>query len=117
MQLRSIVTALALLVAGSVFAAGLGFMSKGPMARFNAADMTLFNDALARAQAAPQPGTAIDWANEKTGSAGSVTPLRLFEDGGLPCRELKIVNRHQTMEESGVYTMCRQQDGRWMFRQ
>lgn len=97
-------------------AAGLGFIGQGPMARFNQADMKLFNGALDQALKAPQPGTPVAWANERTSASGTVTPERLFEDKGQPCRELRIVNRHRQLEASGVFTMCRGEGG-WKLAQ
>jgi surface antigen len=102
--------------AGAVQAAGLGFMSKGPMAHFNEADMKLLDQALDRALAAAETGTAIDWSNAATGASGAITPLRAFEQGGRPCREVKVVNRHRQLESSGVYTLCRS-EGRWTLAQ
>jgi surface antigen len=118
MRYQKIVVSTALCLAvGTVAAAGLGFMSKGPMAKFNEADMKLLNAALAEAQKARETGTPIEWANEKTGASGTVTPMRLFEEAGRPCRDLRVVNRHKQLESSGVYTMCQQKDGRWAFKQ
>lgn len=118
MQLRTVSASIALvLFAGASAAAGLGFMSKGPMAKFNEADMKLLNAALDQARNAKEPGTPVAWANEKTGSSGEVTPVRLFDEGGRPCRDLKVVNRHKQLEASGVYTMCQQKDGRWVSKQ
>jgi surface antigen len=118
MRHQKIVASIALcLTVGTVAAAGLGFMSKGPMAKFNDADMKLLNGALEQARSAKEPGTPVEWANEKTGSSGAVTPVRLFEEDGRPCRELKVLNRHKQLESSGIYTMCQQKDGRWQWKQ
>ena len=103
-------------MAAPVAASGLGFLSRGPMSRFNDADMKLLNGALGQALQAPAAGTTVDWLNEKSGASGSITPQRLFENGGVPCRELKIVNRHRQLESSGVYTLCRR-EGRWKLAQ
>lgn len=101
---------------GGAQAAGLGFMSKGPMAHFNEADMKLLNQALDKALAAPETGTAVEWSNPATGAGGAITSLRAFEAKGQPCREVKAVNRHRQLESSGVYTLCRR-DGRWKLAQ
>lgn len=103
-------------IATPVAASGLGFLSRGPMSRFNDADMKLLNSALGQALQAPADGTTFAWANEKSGASGSVTPQRLFEDSGVPCRELKVVNRHRQLEASGAYTRYRR-EGRWKLAQ
>lgn len=103
-------------LAAPAAASNLGFLARGPMSRFNDADMKLLNEALGQALKATDVGTANEWRNDKSGASGSVTPQRVFNEQGAPCRELKIVNRHRQLEASGVYTLCRR-DGRWKLAQ
>lgn len=110
------VGAAALLASSVAAAAGLGFLAETPMGKFNEDDLKLMNGAIARALAAAEIGTPIRWANDKTLSSGEVTAQRAFEQMGRPCRDLKVVNRHRTLEASGVYTMCRE-DGQWKLAQ
>ena len=114
-MIRSVIAALTaglLLAANPATAAGLGFLAKGPMTKFNDADMKFFDEAMAEAFAAKKPGVPFEWKNEQTGASGSITPRRIFTRKGQPCSELQIVNRHKALEEKGVYRFC-QQDGRW----
>ena len=78
--------------------------------------MRLLNQALDRALAAPETGTAVEWSNAATGAGGAITPLRAFDQSGRPCREVKVVNRHRQLESSGVYTLCRS-EGLWKLAQ
>jgi surface antigen len=118
MRIAAVVGVIAVLaVAATAQASGLGFMSKGPMARFNDADMKLLNGAIEQARSAKDLGTAVEWANDKSGSSGSVTPVRAFEEGGLACRDLRVVNRHKQLESAGVYAMCQRKDGTWQWKQ
>ncbi len=115
MRIAAVVGVIAMLVvAAAAQASGLGFMARGPMARFNDADMKLLNDAIEQAQ---DLGTAVEWANDKTGSSGSVTPVRTFEERGMACRDLRVVNRHRQLESSGVFAMCQRKDGTWQWQQ
>lgn len=114
MQRRVTVFLVAAMAAGAASAAGFGFLAETPMARFNGDDMRMMNEAVERALAASELGARIAWANDATRSSGEVTPLRAFERQGRPCRELRVVNRHRSLENSGVYTMCRD-DGGWTF--
>lgn len=109
----ALLMAAAWLTANPAQAAGLSFMARGPMANFNDADMKLFTGAVGQALTAPKAGSEVRWANEQTGASGEITPQRLYERGGLPCRDLKVVTRHRATESSGVYPMCRR-DGRWV---
>lgn len=107
----------ALIAAGPALAqVGLGFLSETPMSRFSADDLKLMNEAIDKALAATEMGTPVRWANEKTPSSGEVTPQRTFESRGRACRDLRVVNRHRTLEASGIYTMCRD-DGNWRLAQ
>ncbi|MCU0938314.1 MAG: RT0821/Lpp0805 family surface protein [Burkholderiaceae bacterium] len=118
MRIAAVVGVIAMLaVAATAQASGLGFMARGPMARFNSADMKLLNDAIEQARSAPEMGTPVDWANDKTGSSGSVTPVRVFEERGQTCRDLRVVNRHRQLESTGVFAMCQRKDGTWQWLQ
>lgn len=101
---------------GAAAAAGFGFLSESPMGRFNAEDLRLMNGAIDQALAAPEMGTTVRWANAPTSSSGEVTPQRAFESRGRPCRDLRVVNRHRTLEASGIYTLCRD-NGNWKLAQ
>lgn len=110
------VSALAVVLAAPAAASNLGFLARGPMSRFNDADMKLLNEAVSQALKAKDVGVANEWRNDKSGASGSITPQRAFDERGAPCRELKVVNRHRQLESSGVYTLCRR-DGRWKLAQ
>ena len=60
---------------GGAQAAGLGFMSKGPMAHFSEADMKLLNQALDKALAAPETGTPVEWSNPATSAGGAMVVI------------------------------------------
>jgi surface antigen len=109
---RSIVAAALFACGGAAAQVGLGFLAETPMARFNADDLKLMNSAIERALAEAEIGTTVRWANEATSSSGEVTAQRAFENGGRPCRDLRVVNRHRRLENSGLYTMCRD-NGKW----
>jgi surface antigen len=97
---------------GAAAQVGLGFLAETPMARFNGDDLRLMNGAIEKSLAAAETGTTVRWANEATSSSGEVTPQRAFEHAGRPCRDLRVVNRHRRLENSGVYTLCRD-NGQW----
>lgn len=115
--LPGLVVAAALLAGGgAAVAAGFGFLAETPMGKFNEDDLKLMNAAVDKALAASEVGAPVRWANDKTASSGEVTPQRAFESKGRACRELKVVNRHQRLEATGIYTMCRENGG-WKLAQ
>jgi surface antigen len=113
---RALLAAAVLGGSGAAAAAGYGFLAESPMGRFNEDDLKLMNGAIAEALAAKAIGTPVRWANDRTRSSGEVTPARSFESQGRPCRDLRVVNRHRTLEASGLYTLCRD-NGDWKLAQ
>jgi hypothetical protein len=96
-RLHGWIVAGAMLACGGAAAqVGLGFLAETPMARFNGDDLRMMNGAIEKALAAAETGTA----------------QRAFEHAGRPCRDLRVVNRHRRLENSGVYTVCRD-NGQW----
>lgn len=110
------VAAVLLAVSGAAAGAGLGFLADAPVRRFNGDDLRLMNEAIERALATGETGTPVRWANDRTPASGEVTPQRMFERNGRPCRDLRVLNRHGTLEASGIYTLCRE-DGQWKLAQ
>ena len=100
------------LAAPLAHAAGLGFMGRGPMAKFSQEDHDIFRGALGRALATDKLDQAITWNNPKSPAKGSITPQKVYERGGAPCRTLRVVNEYQTLQSDGVYSLCKR-DGRW----
>jgi surface antigen len=106
------VAALLALMTGSSQAAGLSFLGRDAIARFNEQDIDLMRGALGRALRSPDFETAQAWSNAATGAGGEITPLRAFERGARPCRELRVKSWHKQVRSEGVYVLCRR-DGRW----
>jgi surface antigen len=113
---KGLIVAAVLGGSGVAVAAGYGFLAESPMGKFSEDDLKLMNGAIADALAARSIGTPVRWANDGTRSSGEVTPRRAFESQGRPCRDLRIVNRHRTLEATGVYTLCRD-NGDWKLAQ
>lgn len=104
---RVALTAALLLAAGGAAAANFGFLADTPVGRFNDDDLRLMNAAIERALAAGDPRAVERWSNDKTSSSGEVATLRAFTHDGQTCRDLRVINRHRRLENSGIYTMCR----------
>ena len=100
------------LAAPLAHAAGLGFMGRGPMAKFSQEDHDQFRGALGRALSTDKLNEAVSWSNPKSPAKGSITPQKSFERDGLPCRTLRVVNEYSDLRSDGVYSMCKR-DGRW----
>jgi surface antigen len=93
-------------------ASGLGFMGRGPMAKFSQDDHDLFRGALGKALATDKLNEAVNWSNPKSPAKGTITPQQNFERDGLPCRTVRVVNQYSDLRSDGVYSLCKR-DGRW----
>jgi surface antigen len=97
------------LVPLAAMAGNYDFMADSPVTRFNAADKSLYKAAIDQALAADPPGTPVAWANDKTGSGGSVTARATDRPD---CRLLSVSTRHAGLRGQGEHKVCRI-DGQW----
>ena len=59
-------------------------------------------------------GSPFTWANEQSGTTGSITPLGTFRAGdGAWCREYEEVITTSFAEERRFGIACRDADGQW----
>jgi len=91
----------------------MSFLRDTAFGKFNERDAQLFRAALDQALASPGEGTPVPWANERSGSSGVITPGRSEPQGDGSCRDLRIANRHKTLEGEGLYRFCRAGAGPW----
>lgn len=112
--------AASLLIAVLAFPAGF-LMSESrhetEMARFEAqieADRSAMASAMSEALEKRLSGVPVEWRNPKTGSAGSVTPIRTFQNrDGSWCREYREVSTISGRNETRHAIACRSNAGEW----
>jgi len=103
-----------LLLVGAALAAGpMSLFRDTAVARFNDQDTRLLRAALDKALASSDEGMPVEWNNDRSGSSGVITPERSLEHGGASCRDLRILNRHRTLQGEAVYRFCRNPAGEW----
>ncbi|WP_160936678.1 RT0821/Lpp0805 family surface protein [Teichococcus coralli] len=63
----------------------------------------------------PAPGASKSWENSQSGARGEVSMLRAFEQGGMPCRDLKyfLANSGSTNSTEMVLKLCLTKAGEW----
>ena len=108
-----VLAAIAALPFADASAATMGYAKDSPIGKFNEEDMALFQGASQKALNEAADGEIVEWKNASTGSAGSISPLKSFERGGLKCRSVRVKNQHKSLRGSQTATMCRQSDGAW----
>ena len=78
------------------------------------ADHAYANQAGQQAFESARSGQAIAWNNPDSGHAGSVTPMRTYEQApGQFCREYQQTVMVGGQEQRSYGTACRQPDGSW----
>lgn len=108
----SILLASLLLIPLIAEASVYGFLDQGAMRYFRGDDAALMSAAIDAALAEPADNKAQTWRNDATGSHGSATVVRSFEDGGRACRRIEINNHAGGADGRAVADMCRI-DGVW----
>ncbi len=102
-----------LLAAGSVSASNLNFLGRGPLSRYNDADMDLLRGALGQALTSDKMDVPFEFSNPRTRASGVLTPVRALEQDGAPCREVRAQLRHpQVAPSDGIFLLCKR-EGRW----
>lgn len=112
-----IAAALSSPLTASAQGADLLYLKNSPAARFNAEDFKLLRATADKALAGPAEGPALEWRNEKTGAAGSITPVGADESAApRKCRKLRIANSFKSNKDEGVYTFCQGNTGKWSLK-
>jgi surface antigen len=98
----------------SVFASNVQFMRDAPIAKMTKEDLALFQTNMREALEQDADGTTRRWKNPDSGASGTLTPVSTFEQNGVKCRRLEIVNTVQGLTARSTFNMCRQADGTWV---
>ena len=98
----------------AVSAFNLRFMSDDPLKEFTEEDWQIANGAFDAAIDHNADAEAETWENPKTGSSGSVTPLKTFKDpDGGTCRLMQIINQAKRQQSQYSMSFCRGDDNMW----
>ena len=57
--------------------------------------------------------TALEWVNPDTGNSGYTTPMKVYSQGSLQCREYTTVVNIGGVEQQAYGKACRMSDGSW----
>jgi len=94
-------------------ASNIGFTFRGPASHMSEADWAMFRAEAREMLDSGKDDKTYHWANDDTGSSGSFTPNRSFEQDGLPCRLVTVTLAAGPAQGSQVMTVCRQPDDTW----
>src|SRR5918994_2395362 len=60
-------------------------------------------------------GESRPWSNPQTGNSGTITILRSYKRGELPCRDAEVNSRLKERSVVYVLPVCQIADGSWKF--
>lgn len=102
----------AAIAAGTLLGAALGNSIGSSLDR---ADMAYYNKVSQSTLENTRTGEQITWQNPDTGTSGSITPVRTYQQASTNqyCREYQQTITVGGQTENGYGTACRQPDGSW----
>jgi surface antigen len=100
-------------VGAPVLASNVQFLRDAPIAKMTKEDLALFQTNMHEALEQDADGTTRRWKNPNTGASGALTPVSTFDQNGVKCRRLEIVNSVQGLTGRSTLNMCKQTDGTW----
>jgi len=105
------------LIAVPAQAYDLQFLVNTPYAHFTKGDKKMLMQNIDKALDEGKEGSTLEWKNEPSGAAGTITPEKSFERNGRKCRTLRIHNTYKTLKGEGNYDFCQDQNGKWQLAQ
>lgn len=112
----TILSVSALLLAALPASAFWAWMRGAALNEFTDADRDMLKAEARRVLDEEPDGSRTDWTNAETGNGGSIKPLKTLTVNGQTCRQTAF--RQVTtsgLKGQGVYHLCRQDDGTWLF--
>ena len=103
--------------AGAAMAINLNFLRNAPISRFNQQDIQLLQEAFLKAMDSGADGTTVEWANDRTGASGTITPTERFQRGGAECRTARFTTRFRALTGGGEFSFCKNSKGDWLLVQ
>jgi hypothetical protein len=88
----------------SAFSANISFFSNTPISYFTKEDWKLSREAQ---NTALNKGIKVSWHNPRTGNHGVFLPSQVISKDGSNCRNLKIMNAANRMQEDAIYRFCK----------
>ncbi len=124
--MRCITACMAVLIAAAPFviaptvqAAGLGFMSNTPLTRLSTADQKSLNDSVMAALNEAKDGEHRTWSsadadtNSKRGTTVDLVPTRSYQHGGRDCRNIQLSFTSKVQNDRMTPAYCKLDDGTW----
>ena len=96
----------------------LGDLRDAPSGKFTPQDFEMLWATIDEVSRTRKTGTSKSWANDATGSGGTIKLLNVFTTGdGRDCRRLRIDNHARSLKGSSKQVVCADADRRGMARE
>ena len=111
--LVSIVSLTALVSAPAIGAGQFGWLENSPVSNFTDDDWALLRQTARDMLDNGEDASKAEWSNPSTGAEGTVEVLNTYEEDGRTCRRTKFYNSAGGVTGTGLYRLCRIEDGTW----
>lgn len=103
----------AALVTVSAQGQGYRWLDTSPIKFFSDEDWELMRSTARKTLDNSRDGTTANWSNPETDASGSITVISTYEEDGRRCRKTKFYNSARGLTGSGIFRLCRIEDGTW----
>ena len=114
---KSVIYMMAAVIAAfaSVPVSGQGYrwLDTSPIKFFSDEDWELMRSTARKTLDDARDGTTANWSNPETDASGSITVISTYEEDGRRCRKTKFYNSVRGLTGSGIFRLCRIEDGTW----
>lgn len=115
-RLTAVVLALLFVGIGNAIASTeLRWLNNAPARHFTERDWEVLMENVQRVLDETPDGETVEWANEKSGAHGSLTPVSTGERDGMKCRNLEMENHARNVSAKSNLEYCQRPDGSWGF--
>jgi surface antigen len=114
-KIKQVVTGLVLAgMAGMAWSgSGLRWLDNAPARHYSEADWAALSAGANRALDEAADGETLTWSNPDSDAHGTLTPLSTWQQDGMQCRAMRVVNHAGKLQAQSTYDYCRRADGTW----
>ena len=108
-----IAAAIVMFISASAQSQAYRWMDTSPLKFFTDQDWDLMRSTARRTLDNADDGTTATWSNPETGASGSITVINTYEEEGRRCRKTKFFNSARGLTGTGIFRLCKVEDGTW----
>ena len=108
-----ITAAVAIFVSATARSQTYRWLDTSPIKFFTDQDWEIMRSTARRTLDDAKDGTTANWSNPETEASGSITVISTYEEEGRRCRKTKFFNSARGLTGSGIFRLCKVEDGTW----